>query len=130
MKTTCTFPGCGKVLSCKYRLKTHLERFHLNIRKYECPECFKMFKSRDNLHDHMTKHPQPVELDPNELARYRAHTPILSQPVPIPKLTDLVSMSTDPVLRPFTVIMRIYPYPMEDDKIVIPKIVSSAPDAC
>jgi len=130
MKTTCTVPGCGKVLSCKYRLKTHIERFHLNIRKYECSECFKMFKSRDNLHDHMTKHPRPAELNQAELAQYRANTPELSQPVPIPRLTDLVLASCDLVLRPFTVVMRIYPYPIEEDKVVIPKIESATLDSC
>ena len=86
----------------------------MNLRKFECSECFKMFKSRDNLHDHMTKHPRPIEVSPADLALYRAHTPHLSLPVPIPRLTDLVSMSA---------------YPMEEDRVVIPRIEVATQDS-
>lgn len=109
-------------MSCKYRLKTHLERYHMNIRKYECPECFSMFKSRDNLHDHMSKHPKPIELDPEEVARFRAQAGSARIEIPVPKLTSLVMHSSDPDLRPFTIIRRVYPYPIEEDQVLLPKI--------
>ena len=94
----------------------------MNIRKYECPECFKMFKSRDNLHDHMTKHPKPLELDPTEIARYRDQLVACSPDMPVLKLTHLVMQCFDPDLRPFTVVRRIYPYPIEEDQVLLPKI--------
>ena len=122
MKTTCTVPGCGKVLSGRYRLRTHIERFHLNIRKYECKECFKLFKSRDNLHDHMSVHQSPIEVNPAELALYRAHTPALSEPVPIPKLTDLVSRCSDITLKPYIAVCRVYPYPTHQTQVILPEI--------
>jgi len=122
MKSICPLSGCGKALSCKYRLKTHIERFHQNIRKYECSECFKMFKSRDNLHDHMSKHPKPLEIDMAEVRRMRAQGLISSVVIEIPKLTELVALTSDPDLRPFTVIRRIYPYPLDQGRVTLPTI--------
>ncbi len=123
MKCLCPLPGCGKVLSCKYRLKTHIERYHQNIRKYECPECFKMFKSRDNLHDHMTKHPKPLEIDMEEVRKLKAQGLISSVVIEVPKLTLLVELTTDPDLRPFTVIRRVYPYPIDQDPVILPTLI-------
>ena len=94
----------------------------MNIRKYECPECFKMFKSRDNLHDHMSKHPIPIELDPQLLAQFRAEIARHRCTIEIPKLTEMVLASTDTILRPYTVVKRVYPYPIEEDQVILPKI--------
>ena len=79
-----------------------------------------MFKSRDNLHDHMTKHPKPQELDRAEVERLRAAGLLSSVEIEIPKLTELVALTTDPDLRPFTVIRRIYPYPIDENQVQLP----------
>lgn len=123
MKSICPLPGCGKTLSCKYRLKTHIERYHNNVRKYECPECFKFFKSRDNLHDHMSKHPKPQEVDMSEVQRLRTQGLLASVAIDVPKLTKLVELTSDPDLRPFTVIQRVYPYPIDENRVKLPAIV-------
>lgn len=120
MHRVCPLPGCGKVLSCSYRLKTHIERHHQGIRKYECPECFKLFKSRDNLHDHLTRHPRPVEVDQGLLEAFRLRG--FTGQLVVPKLTDMVERSSDPDLRPFTVVRRVYPYPVDGDEVVLPAI--------
>ena len=122
MQFICPLASCGKVLSCKYRLKTHIERFHNNIRKYECAECFKRFKSKDNLHDHMSKHPKAIELDMAEVQRLKTQGMLVRVDIEVPKLTKLVEFTADPDLRPFTVIKRVYPYPIDQDPVKLPAI--------
>lgn len=40
----------------------------------------------------------------------------------IPRLTDMVEKSNDPDLRPFTVVKRVYPYPVDGDEVMLPTI--------
>lgn len=40
----------------------------------------------------------------------------------VPKLTDMVERSSDPDLRPFTIVRRVYPYPVDGDEVVLPAI--------
>lgn len=40
----------------------------------------------------------------------------------IPKLTELVEQTKDPELRPFTKVLRIYPFPATQEKRRLPKI--------
>lgn len=122
MKSLCPVAGCGKTLSCRYRLKTHIERFHLNIRRFECTVCLKMFKSKDNLKDHMGTHPKPTELSSSDIAWAHAHLSELRCEIEVPKLTELVSFSSDIVLRPFTCVVRVYPYPIAEPGVVLPPI--------
>lgn len=84
-----------------------------------------MFKSRDNLHDHMTKHPKPLEIDMEEVRKLKAQGLICSVTIEVPKLTLLVELTTDPDLRPFTVVRRVYPYPIEQDPVILPTILRS-----
>ena len=120
MQQICPLQGCGKKLSCPYRLKTHIERHHQGVRKYECPECFKFFKSRDNLHDHMTRHSRPAEVDSGLLAAFRLSG--FTGELEILRLTDMVQRCNDVDLRPFTIVRRVYPYTVEGDEVILPKI--------
>ena len=51
----CTFPGCGKTLSSKSALKTHV-LIHENIKPHNCPFCPKTFRVQSALSEHMTCH--------------------------------------------------------------------------
>lgn len=81
-----------------------------------------MFKSKDNLHDHMTKHPKPLEIDAAEVSRMKLLGLLSSVVIQIPKLTELVALTCDPDLRPFTVIRRVYPYPLDQDRVTLPTL--------
>jgi len=51
----CTFAGCGKILSSKSALKTHV-LIHENIKPHQCPFCPKSFRVQSALSEHMTCH--------------------------------------------------------------------------
>ena len=53
---------CGKVLSCKSHLETHMER-HTDTRKYQCDHCTKTFKTRDDLQRHQKTYLNPLRLE-------------------------------------------------------------------
>lgn len=52
-------PHCDLYCSSKNNLKRHVDRVHLNIKKYLCNECGKRFKGRDAFIYHVKRHADP-----------------------------------------------------------------------
>lgn len=113
----CSYAGCSKQLSTSYKLKLHIERHHLNIKRYSCRECLKAFKSSDSLKRHQFQHRNSVTV-PEALGQLIP----LGQTFEIPKLTSLVSRCQDPDLRPNAHIVYIFPFPYDSTKVVLPAI--------
>ncbi|CAG2257128.1 KRAB [Mytilus edulis] len=56
-------PHCPLYCSSKNNLKRHVDRVHLNIKKYLCNECGKRFKGRDAYLYHAKRHVDPFGRD-------------------------------------------------------------------
>ena len=115
MKVICTYRGCRKTFASIPNRRRHIKICHLNYKPHECEVCMAKFSSRQNLNTHMYRHDtRKIEI------------PEDSQPVgsieSIPNLTTLVQTSTDVDIRPFTKILRIYPYPASSERKALPKI--------
>lgn len=52
----CMYPCCEKMYSTKFNLKRHVETTHLNIKRYMCDVCQKLFASKQNLLEHKFIH--------------------------------------------------------------------------
>lgn len=107
MAYRCSFEQCDKTFTTRYNLKRHEDSFHLHLRPFVCPECFKDFASKQNLLEHGFLHAETV-LTPLE----RPASLVYCRDIAIPKLTDMVKLSDDLDLRPGIVVHRIYPYPV------------------
>jgi hypothetical protein len=108
MDYICSYESCDKVFSTKYNLKRHIDTFHLHIRRFTCSECFKDFASKQNLQEHDFIHKNFREtLEMQVPGSFQ-----ICRDIVIPKLTDLVKKSDDPMFRPGVVVRRIYPYPV------------------
>jgi len=115
MKVPCTYPGCTKQFASVPNCRRHVKTCHLGIRRHECEACFARFSSRQNLALHMYKHQRQAMAVP-------AGTQAVGRVEVIPKLTTMVEQTKDPELRPFTKVMRIYPFPVTQEKPKLPKI--------
>ena len=101
----CTIEGCYKLFTSKYNLKRHVESCHNGIRKYECGVCFKRFSSKHNKGEHIKlEHSYSWTLN-DEI---KASIPTQDYNFEIPNLTFLTRRCTDPHLRPFSRIEKIY----------------------
>lgn len=47
---------CGKNFTKKSRLKSHIDTFHENVRKFQCSHCDKAFKAKVHLDHHLLQH--------------------------------------------------------------------------
>jgi hypothetical protein len=72
----------------------------------------------------MTRHSRPAEVDSNLLVAFRLSG--FTGELVIPRLTDMVQRCNDVDLRPFTIVRRVYPYPVEGDEVILPKIEKKA----
>ena len=107
MAYRCSFEECEKAFSTRYNLKRHEDTYHLSLRPYVCPDCFKDFASKQNLLEHGFLHAQN-SLTPLE----RPASFVYCREIAVPKLTNMVRLSNDMDLRPGVVVRRIYPYPV------------------
>ena len=72
----CSVPGCKRKYSTPYTLKRHTQAFHLQIKRFSCPMCGRLFAYKHTMIDHKVRH------------QYVHHAP--KPVVCIPKLTDLL----------------------------------------
>ena len=120
----CPHPGCTKRLSSKYNLTRHIKVLHQGIRQYFCRFCFRAFASKQNQHSHEYIHRTPeVEPIPPE-----ARPPLEPYETQGGVLSELVKTSRNPDLRPFAKIRRIYYWPKDACKEVLPKLHQPATD--
>jgi hypothetical protein len=63
-----------------------------------------------------------MEVDMAEVQRLKTQGMLVHVEIEVPKLTKLVEFTSDPDLRPFTVIKRVYPYPIDQDRVKLPAI--------
>jgi len=108
MKSRCPYDDCNKSLSSKFNLQRHIDTCHLRIKRFECEVCFKRFASKQNLREHEFIHGEGASDDsivPELLTGLR-------EAIEIPRLSDLLSYSNDPMFRPYLHVNRIYPYPV------------------
>jgi len=119
---TCPLPNCHKTLTNSYKLKLHLERYHLNIKRFQCQHCLKAFKSRDSLNRHSFKHrDSPVAVDFS--LKGRRAVPVDWQATPLPRLTHMVKYAEDPELRPLVHVLKQYPFVYDTSMPILPQIV-------
>ena len=119
---TCPLPNCHKTLTNSYKLKLHLERFHYNIKRFQCQHCLKAFKSRDSLNRHGFKHrDSPVTVNfsltgPRTMSLDCTGTSI-------PRLSQMVKYAEDPELRPFVHITKMFPFLYDLSMQILPSIL-------
>ena len=101
----CSFAHCQKCFSTRFNLKRHEDAFHLRLRPFTCPECFRDFASKQNLAEHGFIHRRYGVVLGNIPSGLE-----VCRDIQIPKLTDMVKMTDDIDLRPGIVVRRIYPY--------------------
>lgn len=119
---TCPLPGCHKSLTNSYKLKLHIERFHMNIKRFQCQHCLKAFKSKDSLDRHGFKHrDSPIAVDFSLTGAKAVHMDS-SRLFPIPKLTQMVKNAEDPEIRPLVHILKQYPFPYDTSMPILPPI--------
>lgn len=117
MKVVCPHQDCGKSFISDFNLQRHLRAAHLKERPFQCPECFLTFGYRHVLlHHRVKKHPQPASFP------LPSHVQSLSSPLPVPKLTDLLATSSDPVLGCYVHINHVYMFPTLDYDLEIPPL--------
>ena len=114
---SCPFDECRKTLSTPYKLKLHIQRFHYNLRLYQCLHCLKPFKSNDSLKRHMFCHRQAIPCKDTLVRRIQAFGEVL-----VPKLTTMVQNCEDLDLRPMTHIDRVYPFSYHLQRVLLPEI--------
>lgn len=119
---TCPLAGCHQTLTNSYKLKLHLERFHLNIKRFQCQHCLKTLKSRDSLNKHAYQHRDLLGSVDFTLTGPRA-VPVNRAITPIPRLTEMVKYAEDPDLRPFVHIIKMYPYPHDTSLQILPPVL-------
>ena len=114
----CTYKDCEKILSSKYNLKRHVESCHQGFRPYECKICFTRFSSKQNKRDHKRmKHPPSDILIPEKI-----ENKITASNIEILKLSTMVKFSTDPDIRPFAKLERIYIFTDTGQEKNLPRI--------
>lgn len=112
MKVRCPYHSCTRSLSSKFNLQRHVDTCHLHIKRFECTVCFKLFASKQNLHEHLFIHGEEVPED--------SPVPMLTglrEKIEVPKLTALLTFSNDPLFRPYLHVNRVYPYPVVLEKV-------------
>lgn len=115
MKVPCTYPGCTKQFASLPNCRRHVKTCHLGIKRHECEFCFARFSSRQNLTLHLYRHQrQTMQVPADALAEGSVEE--------IPRLTSMVERTKDPDLRPFSKVIRIYPYPVTQERTKLPKI--------
>lgn len=107
MKTRCPYDSCSKTLSSKFNLQRHIDTCHLHIKRFECAVCFKLFASKQNLHEHQYIHGEEAA----EISQVPKLTG-LREEIEVPKLTVLLTYSHDPLFKPYLHVNRVYPYPV------------------
>ena len=118
---TCPLPDCHRTLTSSYKLKMHMERFHLNIKNFQCPHCLKALKSRDSLNRHGFMHRDSTNSVDFALTGARA-MPVDRAATPIPRLSLMVKYAQDPDLRPLVHILKMYPFPHDQSMQILPPI--------
>lgn len=115
MKVPCTYPGCTKQFASLPNCRRHVKTCHLGIKRHECEFCFARFSSRQNLTLHMYRHQrQTMQVPADALVEGNVEA--------IPRLTTMVELTKDPGLRPFSKVIRIYPYSITQERTKLPKI--------
>ena len=121
----CSYPSCAKSLSTTYKLKLHIERCHLNIKRFRCKDCLKEFKSSDSLKRHTFKH-RSAEVAADSLVLPSDHREVIiytDESFEIPKLTRMLRECQDPDLRPNSRVLRMYPFVHNATKEILPPIL-------
>jgi len=77
----CSVPGCKRKYSTPYTLKRHTQAFHLQIKRFACPVCGRLFAYKHTMIDHKMRH--------------QTSRSLLKAVLCIPKLTDLLPTHTD-----------------------------------
>lgn len=116
-KMECPRPNCKRVFSTKYNLARHELTQHQKVHNHYCQFCFRAFSSKQNRLTHEYRHRTPLlEAVPDGVrAAERYETSI-------PQLTGLLSWCTDPDLRPFSRVVRIYYWPVARAAPVLPAL--------
>ena len=52
----CSVPGCKLKYSTPYTLKRHVQAFHLQIKRFSCPICGRLFAYKHTMLDHKVRH--------------------------------------------------------------------------
>ena len=115
MKVVCEYPDCGREYASRHNLRRHVSSFHLGLKLHECSVCLARLTSKQNLRLHMYQHRRAVEEIPEGAQ-------VVGEIESIPLLTTMVTLSTDPELRPFTTILRVYPFPIIVSPTTLPLI--------
>ena len=118
MKSACPYDDCEKILSSKFNLQRHIDTCHLRIKRFECEVCFKRFASKQNLREHEFIH-EEGDFDPS----CAPQLPTTKAAIEVPQLTSLLKFSSDPQLRPYLHVTRVYPYPVLFQETQIPLIL-------
>lgn len=118
----CPLAGCHRSLTNSYKLKLHLERFHLNIKQFQCQHCLKAFKSRDSLNRHGYKHSNTAASVNFALTGARA-VAVNKGSTAVPRLTQMVKYAEDPELRPLVHITKMYPFLHDTSMQILPPIL-------
>lgn len=101
----CGYSGCGKLLSSKYNLKQHTDSCHNKTKPHICQICFKRFSSKLNKREHVRLiHSYSYDLAADSEIRPKEAPTLIN----IPMLTSLLHNSSDPDLRPFSKIEKLY----------------------
>lgn len=89
---------------------------HLGIRRFECDTCYASFSSKQNLNVHKFRH--------RRTENWESLPQGVGEVESIPMLTDLVRMSKDADLRPYSKVVKLYPFPAIQGRICLPKLGS------
>ena len=117
MKIQCSFADCRKQFASAPNLRRHIASFHLGVRHHECTFCLARFSSKQNLTIHLFRHRRPAFAIPS-------NAQVVGRVQSIPLLTTMVKLTSDPDLRPYSKIIRLYPYPIGPESPTLPKIHS------
>ena len=52
----CYYHECQQSFTSKYNLARHINSVHLEIKDFQCPECFKRLSSKSSLKEHKNSH--------------------------------------------------------------------------
>lgn len=121
----CEYGNCNKILTSRELLRKHLDSCHFQSKPHECQICFKRFSSKQNKREHVriehsySSDHQSIHKNSNEPTNCE---------ILIPKLSSLLFQSSDPNIRPFTRVEKIYLFSDLFDKVKLPEIAENRQD--
>lgn len=121
----CEYGNCSKILTSRELLRKHLDSCHFISKPHECQICFKRFSSKQNKREHVRiEH----SYSSDHQSFQKQSNDNLNCEIFIPKLTSLIYQSSDPNIRPFTRIEKIYLFADLFDKVKLPEIGENRQD--